>query len=108
MQSFSELNLNSLHISLWGQACFGVIEAGFGHFDTRLIAKADLNNFMTFSETASDDLKMASEVKSNFLLSKEGWDHEIYIALSHSSSKDIILGLKNVKSLPWLNLQKSP
>ena len=40
----------------------------FAHFDTR----ADLNYFMTFSETVSDDLKMASEVKSNFLLSKEG------------------------------------
>ena len=44
----------------------------FAHFDTRVIAKADLNHFMTFSETVSDDLKMASEVKPNFLLSKEG------------------------------------
>ena len=50
--------------------------------DTRVIAKADLNHFMTFSETASDDLKMASEVKSNFLLSKEGWGHEKYCSWS--------------------------
>ena len=43
--------------------------------DTRVIAKANLNHFMTFSETASDDLKTALEVKSNILLSKEGWGH---------------------------------
>ena len=46
--------------------------------DTKVIAKADLNRFMKFSETVSDDLKMASEVKFNFLLSKEGWGHEKY------------------------------
>ena len=31
--------------------------------DFRVIAKADLNHFITFSKTASDDLKMTSEVK---------------------------------------------
>ena len=66
------LNSTSIASISASEVKLGVIEAVFGHFDTRLIAKADLNNFMTFLETASDDLKMASEVKSNFLLSKEG------------------------------------
>ena len=35
--------------------------------NTSAIAKAYLNHFMKFSETASDDLKMALEVKSNCL-----------------------------------------
>ena len=50
----------------------GPLRLIFAHFDTSVIENADLNHFMTFSETASDDLEMASEVKSNFLLSKEG------------------------------------
>ena len=59
--------------------------------DTRVIAKADLNHFMTFSETASDDLKMASEVKSFFFYQKKAEDMK-NIAVGHSSSKDVILG----------------
>ena len=49
----------------------GLLRLNFANFDNRVMAKADLNHFMTFSEIASDDLKVASEVKSNCLLSKD-------------------------------------
>ena len=49
----------------------GLLRLNFANFDNRVMAKADVNHFMTFSEIASDDLKVASEVKSNCLLSKD-------------------------------------
>jgi hypothetical protein len=61
MQSLSDLN--HLHISLCGQACIRAIEAYFWSFWYQGIIKIWII-IMTFSKTASDDLKMASEVKS--------------------------------------------
>ena len=55
----------------------------FAHFDTRLIAKADLNHFMAFSETASDDLKMASELKSIFFTIKKTMKYIVVIVIHH-------------------------
>ena len=45
----------------------------FAHFNVRVITKSDLNYFMTFSETASEELKMVSKVKSIFLQSKDAY-----------------------------------
>ena len=63
----------------------------FVHFGYQGIAKANLNHFMTFAEPASDDLKMASEVKYFFFYQKKA---EVMknIAIGHSSSEDVILG----------------
>ena len=50
----------------------GPLRLIFANFGYQGNSKSRFNHFMTFSETALDDLRMASEVKSNILLSKEG------------------------------------
>ena len=93
MNSTSTASISASEVML----ILGKLRLIFVHFDIRVISKADLIHFMTFSETASDDLKMALEVKSQeskyFLPQKESKALECN-RLCHSSCKDIILAWK--------------
>jgi hypothetical protein len=59
LDSISTASISASEVKL----VLGPLRLIFGHFDTRVISKQDLNHFITFSKTASDDLKMTSEVK---------------------------------------------
>ena len=78
LNSTSKASISASKVNL----VLGPLRLIFAHSDTRVIAKVDLNHLMTFSQPVSGDLEMASGVKSNFLLSKEGWDYEKYCSYS--------------------------
>ena len=87
----------------------GPLRLILGHFDTRIIVKPNLNHLMTLSETASDDLKTASEVtlyRKSYFLQSEAIK---FTLICHSMSKSIILAWKFVlveSSKIFLNLRK--
>ena len=87
-----------LVLSLWRQF--------LGHFDNRTVWKWNPNHLRTFWNVASDDLKTASEVKSQELMyfwpQKEAMTVE-WNGIGHSSCRDIILAWKIKQAfLHWI------
>ena len=93
MKSFYELNLNSLHISLWGHAYFREIEAYFcpfwyqGNIESR---------FDSFHDIFRNSLRWPQNGLGGQIHQKKA-ETTKYIAVNHSSSKDVILKMVGPK-----------